>query len=268
MAGHGRTPPRRLGGQIHVTDRAEDGAGSAPPRGSARIRGRPPSPPGPDDMAVSALRAARGSARGSLRRHDAIAGYLFALPTALGFLLFGLGPVLGGLALGFMRYDLLPPALGGLREFRQVGRGRPRTADFRQHRVLRGRHDSAGSGVGHGAGHRELLAGVRRPAQSALAHLVARGQEQRDHHDGLERGRLQHAVAAGRLAGHSRRTVRSGHHRRGRTLGQLPPDYGAPAVAGHFLHPGQRRDRGLPVVRPAFRPDPERGGRATPAARC
>lgn len=43
----------------------------------------------------------------SLRRHDAIAGYLFILPTVLGFLLFVIGPILGGLALGFMRYDLL-----------------------------------------------------------------------------------------------------------------------------------------------------------------
>lgn len=73
-------------------------------------------------MAISALRSARGSARGSLRRHDAIAGYLFALPTALGFLLFVLGPVLGGLALGFMRYDLLtPPRWAGFENFGKLG---------------------------------------------------------------------------------------------------------------------------------------------------
>ena len=73
-------------------------------------------------MAVSALRSARSSSRGSLRRRDAVAGYLFALPTVLGFLLFVLGPVLGGLALGFMRYDLLTsPSWAGFENFGKLG---------------------------------------------------------------------------------------------------------------------------------------------------
>ena len=54
----------------------------------------------------------------SLRRHEAVAGYLFVLPTVLGFLVFVLGPILGGLALGFMRYDLLnPPSWIGFDNF-------------------------------------------------------------------------------------------------------------------------------------------------------
>ncbi len=58
----------------------------------------------------------------SLRRGDAVAGYLFILPTVLGFLLFVLGPIVGGLALGFMEYDLLTePSWAGLDNFRKFG---------------------------------------------------------------------------------------------------------------------------------------------------
>ena len=65
---------------------------------------------------------ASGRGAGSLRRSDAIAGYLFILPTVLGFLLFVLGPILGGLALGFMEYDLLTrPGWAGLDNFRKLG---------------------------------------------------------------------------------------------------------------------------------------------------
>ena len=59
---------------------------------------------------------------GSLRRNDAIAAYLFILPTVLGFVVFVLGPILGGLALGFMEYDLLnSPSWSGLENFQKLG---------------------------------------------------------------------------------------------------------------------------------------------------
>ncbi len=61
-------------------------------------------------MTASGVPAAASSSQRptrSLRRHETVAGYLFTLPTVLGFLVFVLGPILGGLALGFMRYDLL-----------------------------------------------------------------------------------------------------------------------------------------------------------------
>ncbi len=65
---------------------------------------------------------AAGRGAGSLRRGDAVAGYLFILPTVLGFLLFVLGPILGGLAVGFMEYDLLTrPGWAGLDNFRKLG---------------------------------------------------------------------------------------------------------------------------------------------------
>lgn len=69
---------------------------------------------------MSALPSRARSA--GLRRGDAVAAYLFILPTVLGFLLFVLGPILGGLALGFMEYDLLSsPSWSGLENFRKLG---------------------------------------------------------------------------------------------------------------------------------------------------
>ena len=59
-----------------------------------------------------------GAGGRSLRRHDALTAWLFILPTLIGFLAFVVGPVLGGLALGFMRYDLLtPPSFVGGENF-------------------------------------------------------------------------------------------------------------------------------------------------------
>jgi len=53
-----------------------------------------------------------------LRRGEAIAGYLFILPTALGFLVFVAGPLVGAIGLSFYDYDILsPPRFAGLANF-------------------------------------------------------------------------------------------------------------------------------------------------------
>ncbi len=47
--------------------------------------------------------------------------YLFAAPPLLGFLVFGLGPMIGSLVLSFTRYDILtPPELIGLENYRRL----------------------------------------------------------------------------------------------------------------------------------------------------
>ena len=63
-------------------------------------------------------RGGDGGGGRSLRRRDALTAWLFILPTVVGFLVFVIGPIVGGLALGFMRYDLLtPPSFVGSENF-------------------------------------------------------------------------------------------------------------------------------------------------------
>jgi multiple sugar transport system permease protein len=60
----------------------------------------------------------RPAVGGALRRGEAIAAYLFLLPTALGFLVFVAGPLLAAIALSLFDYDLLsPPRFAGLGNF-------------------------------------------------------------------------------------------------------------------------------------------------------
>lgn len=56
-----------------------------------------------------------------LRRREALAGYLFLLPTAAGFLVFVAGPLLAAIALSFFDYDILsPPRFAGLANFAEA----------------------------------------------------------------------------------------------------------------------------------------------------
>jgi multiple sugar transport system permease protein len=60
----------------------------------------------------------RPSSFGSLRREEAVAGYLFLLPTAVGFIVFIAGPLLAAVGLSLFDYDLLsPPRFTGLSNF-------------------------------------------------------------------------------------------------------------------------------------------------------
>ena len=53
--------------------------------------------------------------------HERWWAYLFAAPPLLGFLVFGLGPMIGSLVLSFTRYDILtPPELIGLENYRRL----------------------------------------------------------------------------------------------------------------------------------------------------
>ena len=53
--------------------------------------------------------------------HERWWGYLFAAPPLLGFLVFGLGPMIGSLVLSFTRYDILtPPEAIGLENYRRL----------------------------------------------------------------------------------------------------------------------------------------------------
>ena len=55
------------------------------------------------------------------RRDEALAGYVFILPWALGFLIFALGPVLASFVLIFMKWAVLtPPEFAGLDNFRTL----------------------------------------------------------------------------------------------------------------------------------------------------
>ncbi len=52
------------------------------------------------------------------RRQEMITGYLLILPTLIGFLVFVIGPIIGGFALAFTKYDILtPPRFIGLANF-------------------------------------------------------------------------------------------------------------------------------------------------------
>jgi len=53
--------------------------------------------------------------------HERWWGYAFAAPPLIGFLVFGLGPMIGSLALSFTRYDILtPPEVVGLENYRRL----------------------------------------------------------------------------------------------------------------------------------------------------
>ena len=53
--------------------------------------------------------------------HERWWGYAFAAPPLIGFLVFGLGPLIGSLALSFTRYDILtPPEVVGLENYRRL----------------------------------------------------------------------------------------------------------------------------------------------------
>jgi multiple sugar transport system permease protein len=67
----------------------------------------------PDSTAIP--RARRG---GAVRRAEAIAAYLFLLPTALGFVVFIAGPLVFAIGLAVYDYDILsPPRFAGLSNF-------------------------------------------------------------------------------------------------------------------------------------------------------
>ena len=52
------------------------------------------------------------------RQYEALTGYLFVLPTVLGFLIFTLGPILAALAFSFTKYDILSaPEFIGLNNY-------------------------------------------------------------------------------------------------------------------------------------------------------
>jgi multiple sugar transport system permease protein len=64
---------------------------------------------------------ARTAALGTEKRREAFTGYLFILPSYVGFLVFVLGPVLVAFALSFARYDILtPPRLVGLSNYTRM----------------------------------------------------------------------------------------------------------------------------------------------------
>lgn len=53
--------------------------------------------------------------------HESWWGYLFAAPPLIGFLVFGLGPMVASLVLSFTRYDILtPPEAVGLENYRRL----------------------------------------------------------------------------------------------------------------------------------------------------
>src|SRR6266511_1429297 len=65
------------------------------------------------------LRQARA---GSIRRREALEGYLFILPWFFGFLVFTAGPMLASLGLSFTKWNLLqPPVWNGLGNYIQMG---------------------------------------------------------------------------------------------------------------------------------------------------
>ncbi len=65
-------------------------------------------------------------------RREAISGYLFILPTFLGYTVFIIGPILAAIGLSFTQYDLLsPPTFTGLENYRQL------VSDTRLHLVYR-----------------------------------------------------------------------------------------------------------------------------------
>jgi multiple sugar transport system permease protein len=57
----------------------------------------------------------------SLRRQEAIAGYIAILPWFLGFLIFSVGPIITSFSLLFMKWELIiPPQWAGLDNFRRL----------------------------------------------------------------------------------------------------------------------------------------------------
>ena len=55
------------------------------------------------------------------KNREAIAGYLFLLPTFIGFIIFVLGPIISAIGLSFTSYDLLsPPKFVGLENYTQI----------------------------------------------------------------------------------------------------------------------------------------------------
>jgi multiple sugar transport system permease protein len=58
---------------------------------------------------------------GRLQRNEVVAGYVFASPWAIGFLLFALGPIVASLVFSFCSYDVLHPARSvGLGNYREL----------------------------------------------------------------------------------------------------------------------------------------------------
>ncbi len=73
----------------------------------------------------------------SLRRQEALAAYLFLAPTLLGFLVFIAGPLVAGLSLSFMHYDILtPPRFAGLDNFAEILRDRRVPVIYRNTAIL------------------------------------------------------------------------------------------------------------------------------------
>jgi multiple sugar transport system permease protein len=81
---------------------------------------------------MSALPSAVGQ-RGmsKMMRQEAMWGYIFLLPTGIGFIIFVLGPMLGALGISLLDWDLLtPPKLAGLANYAKM------YADGRLHKIL------------------------------------------------------------------------------------------------------------------------------------
>jgi multiple sugar transport system permease protein len=68
---------------------------------------------------------------GRLRRQEAMWGYIFLLPTGIGFIVFVLGPMVGALGISLLDWDLLtPPKLVGLDNYAKM------FTNTRLHKVL------------------------------------------------------------------------------------------------------------------------------------
>jgi multiple sugar transport system permease protein len=81
---------------------------------------------------MSALPSAVGQ-RGmsKMMRQEAMWGYIFLLPTGIGFIIFVLGPMLGALGISLLDWDLLtPPKLAGLANYAKM------FTDARLHKVF------------------------------------------------------------------------------------------------------------------------------------
>jgi multiple sugar transport system permease protein len=69
-------------------------------------------------MAQLSLKATLASMTKNEARREALAAYLFILPTVLGFLIFIIGPIIAAIFLSFSSYDLLsPPQFTGLQNY-------------------------------------------------------------------------------------------------------------------------------------------------------
>jgi multiple sugar transport system permease protein len=79
----------------------------------------------PEPAAAPAAAPTAGATRrwrmSAPRRRETLVAYLFVLPTLAGFLIFVLGPILGGLGLSFYQFDFFStPRFVGLDNFRQM----------------------------------------------------------------------------------------------------------------------------------------------------